>query len=329
MNIAVLLEVGIGLIFIWVLLALITSAVLDWLSQAFKWRADMLMQAIGNLLTGKDLTSDPVTKQMVEYFYNQPLIKGLHSNGGKRLPSQIPSKQFASAIFDVIIKAGTEDSPANRAKPTFERLQESINTIKNLEAGMGGSDALGATKASLSNLAQAMDALLVDVTRKAEEADHAIAEARDRVEEWFNDAMTRVGGAYKRRAQIASLIVGIALAAVLNADALSIADTLWRQPLIREALVAQAEGFQLPENQATVTTQQIVDSYNDLQGLSVPLGWNADNLPANNSAGSWALKVTGILLSGIAAAQGAPFWFDVMRKIISLRSGGSSEAPKG
>lgn len=324
MNIAVLLEVGIGLIFIWVLLALITSAVLDWISQAFKWRADMLMQAIGNLLTGKDLTSDPVTKQMVEYFYNQPLIKGLHSNGGKRLPSQIPSKQFASALFDVIIKAGTEDSPANRAKPAFERLQESIQAIKNLEDAVGG-----ATKASLSNLAQAMDALLVDVTRKAEEADHAIAEARDRVEEWFNDAMTRVGGAYKRRAQIASLIVGVALAAALNADALSIADTLWRQPLIRQALVAQAENFQLPEGQQAASTQQIVDNYNELQGLSVPLGWNADNLPANNAAGGWALKITGILLSGIAAAQGAPFWFDVMRKLISLRSGGSSEAPKG
>ena len=324
MNIAVLLEVGIGLIFIWVLLALITSAVLDWISQAFKWRADMLMQAIGNLLTGKDLTSDPVTKQMVEYFYNQPLIKGLHSNGGKRLPSQIPSKQFASALFDVIIKAGTEDSPANRAKPAFERLQESIQAIKNLEDSVGG-----ATKASLSNLAQAMDALLVDVTRKAEEADHAIAEARDRVEEWFNDAMTRVGGAYKRRAQIASLIVGVALAAALNADALSIADTLWRQPLIRQALVAQAENFQLPEGQQAASTQQIVDNYNELQGLSVPLGWSADNLPANNAAGGWALKITGILLSGIAAAQGAPFWFDVMRKLISLRSGGSSEAPKG
>lgn len=324
MNIAVLLEVGIGLIFIWVLLALITSAVLDWISQAFKWRADMLMQAIGNLLTGKDLTSDPVTKQMVDYFYNQPLIKGLHSNGGKRLPSQIPSKQFASALFDVIIKAGTEDSPANRAKPAFERLQESIQAIKNLEDSVGG-----ATKASLSNLAQAMDALLVDVTRKAEEADHAIAEARDRVEEWFNDAMTRVGGAYKRRAQIASLIVGVALAAALNADALSIADTLWRQPLIRQALVAQAENFQLPEGQQAASTQQIVDNYNELQGLSVPLGWSADNLPANNAAGGWALKITGILLSGIAAAQGAPFWFDVMRKLISLRSGGSSEAPKG
>jgi ElaB/YqjD/DUF883 family membrane-anchored ribosome-binding protein len=327
MNIAVLLEVGIGLIFIWVLLSLITSAILDWVSQVFKWRADMLMQAIGNLLTGKDMLSDPVTRQLVEYFYNQPLIKGLHSNGGKRLPSQIPSKQFASAIFDVIIRAGTDDSPANRTRPAFERLQESLNAIRNLSQAEGG-EAFNATKASLSNLAQTLDALLVDVTRKAEEADHAITEARDRVEEWFNDAMDRVGGAYKRRAQIASLVVGITLATAINADALSIADTLWRQPIIREVLVSQAESFQLPEGQTAPSTQQIVDSYNDLQGLSVPLGWSADSQPIN-TAGGWVLKVTGILLSGIAAAQGAPFWFDMMRKLISLRSGSSSEAPKG
>ncbi len=284
------------------------------------WRAQMLEQAIANMLTGKDLLQDELAKKTVENFYNQPLLKGLHSGGGNRKPSQIPSKQFASAIFDSLIKAGTEDSDVNRAKPAFERLQESIQTIKKQAAASSE----GAVSSGMHNLAQAMETLLIDVSHKTEEADKSIAEARKRIENWYNDAMDRVGGAYKRKAQAAALVAGLVLAAVLNADALAIANTLWREPLIREALVAQAENFQLPADQKA-SSQQIIDNYNTLQGLSVPLGWSTDNIREVNSANAVVLKIVGIALSGIAAAQGAPFWFDVMRKLLSLRSGGASE----
>jgi hypothetical protein len=61
-----------------------------------------------------------------------------------------------------------------------------------------------------------------------------------------------------------------------------------------------------------------------LNALSLPVGWtfkkaaNADDPRAfPTSAGEWALKLIGILITGMAAAQGAPFWFDLMRKLIS------------
>jgi hypothetical protein len=34
----------------------------------------------------------------------------------------------------------------------------------------------------------------------------------------------------------------------------------------------------------------------------------------------WVLKVVGVLLTGFAVSQGAPFWFDVLNKVIVVRS---------
>jgi hypothetical protein len=48
------------------------------------------------------------------------------------------------------------------------------------------------------------------------------------------------------------------------------------------------------------------------------------NLPATSSFSGWALKIFGILITGIAAAQGAPFWFDVLKKLINIRMTGAN-----
>lgn len=39
-----------------------------------------------------------------------------------------------------------------------------------------------------------------------------------------------------------------------------------------------------------------------------------------SGAGGWFAKVSGLLLTAIAITLGAPFWFDVLNKIIVVRS---------
>jgi hypothetical protein len=41
----------------------------------------------------------------------------------------------------------------------------------------------------------------------------------------------------------------------------------------------------------------------------------------------WA-KLLGLLLTGIAISLGAPFWFDLLNKVVSIRSAGRSPAEK-
>jgi hypothetical protein len=48
------------------------------------------------------------------------------------------------------------------------------------------------------------------------------------------------------------------------------------------------------------------------------------NVPQPNDLPGWILKFLGLALTGLAVAQGAPFWFDILKKIINVRFTGSN-----
>ena len=48
---------------------------------------------------------------------------------------------------------------------------------------------------------------------------------------WFDNAMDRVGGAYKRWTQVWSFVFALIFAVLLNVSTTEIAQTLWRHPV--------------------------------------------------------------------------------------------------
>jgi hypothetical protein len=48
------------------------------------------------------------------------------------------------------------------------------------------------------------------------------------------------------------------------------------------------------------------------------------NAPHFNDLTGWVLKLVGLVVSGMAAAQGAPFWFDLLKRIVNVRSSGAN-----
>jgi hypothetical protein len=48
------------------------------------------------------------------------------------------------------------------------------------------------------------------------------------------------------------------------------------------------------------------------------------NTPNFNDPAGMLLKLVGLFISGVAAAQGAPFWFDILKKIINVRTSGAN-----
>jgi CRISPR/Cas system CSM-associated protein Csm2 small subunit len=46
------------------------------------------------------------------------------------------------------------------------------------------------------------------------------------------------------------------------------------------------------------------------------------NAPQFNDEAGWLVKCLGILITAVAASQGAPFWFDLLKKIINVRLSG-------
>ena len=86
------LDVAIGLSFVYLLLALICSAVNEAIAGAFKTRAKVLEEGVTRML------GDPQVKSLV---YQHPLIKALSPRDDKTLPSYIDSRKFALALMDV------------------------------------------------------------------------------------------------------------------------------------------------------------------------------------------------------------------------------------
>lgn len=294
MDLTVIIQVAIGIIFVWVILAVITSQIQEWIASSLAWRASMLENAIEQML------GNPEVKNKL---YNHPLIQGLYSSNGKRKPGGIPQDKFAMVLFEEVINSGITVADA---KNTFDNLKKSVSALKSKGEG-----------SALTNFANSLDTLLIGIEEKADDATHSITEARVRVESWFNDSMERLGGAYRRRMQIVGIIVGIAVAATLNVDTGAIMNTLWRDPVLRQAIVTQASQVKETDVQSgqTPSIEEIAKNAEKLNVLSLPIGWSSKNIPTD--ANGWVAKIVGILLSGMAAAQGAPYWFDIMRKLVT------------
>lgn len=178
-------------------------------------------------------------------------------------------------------------------------------------------------------LGRALDSLLLDASTFATDHEEALALARKNVEQWFDATMDRTSGWYKRNVQLTLFVIGLFVASLLNIDSYTIATTLWREPTIRQALVAQAEKFELPPPTSPDSDIDPAEAIRTLstklsQDLKLPVGWSTETSPADR--GGWSVKVLGLLLSAGAASFGAPFWFDVLDKFMNIRSAGKKPA---
>jgi ribosomal protein L18E len=50
--------------------------------------------------------------------------------------------------------------------------------------------------------------------------------------------------------------------------------------------------------------------------------------PQQNKQTNPALKLIGIFITALATRQGAPFWFDILKRIVNLRGTGANPAEK-
>lgn len=364
------LEVVIGVMFVYLLLSFIVTAVQELIDSTFKLRAAQLARGLQKLLGSKDNKDE---------FLQHPLIKGMSPTNllfrsGNRNPSYIPPRSFVLTLLDMIAKA---DPTKLR---TVQDIQDGIKNLKN------------------ADLKSALTLLLHD-------AQMDLAKFEKNVEIWFNDQMDRVTGWYKRKVQLIIVIVALVISVFMNADSLVIIRNISTNSTLRASLVAQAEkvsGATKAESKAgqkpsgdsddaavtkeiSVRFAAVENSINRVEGLGLPIrfGWwksltddcekGAQNCRPGNLEGwrSYAFgwwwngvvknedcakdakncrrgdlkycptanpkdckeflfmaAIPGWLLTAFAISLGAPFWFDMLNKVISIRSTGKAPDEK-
>ena len=155
------------------------------------------------------------------------------------------------------------------------------------------------------------------------------------VESWYDETMVRVGGWYKRRIQILLLLMGFVAAAALNIDAIHIASALAANPALA-AKVADRAATAAADYGATKASSALTgdakaqiaaaktkadSARKQLQDLNLPIGWTGGH--STHTIPEHLLMVAGWLITALAASFGAPFWFDLINKLVPLRSSGA------
>lgn len=226
-------------------------------------------------------------------FFDHGLIASTKTNGRTRDPSYLSGRSVALALLDSL----------DTGKP--------VPAVDDLVAAIG--------KLPDSNV---KDALVTAAT----EAQGDIDKLRSGIAAWFDDSMDRVAGVYKRYMQWITFAVGLTLAVLLNVDTVTLAKSLWLDSALRGQAVELAQT--VAKSQDDVAQATLVTLQQDLRPL--PVGW--EEAKGRPDAGWYQsppaviAKLVGWLITALAISLGAPFWFDLLSKFVSLRATGNKPA---
>ena len=169
------------------------------------------------------------------------------------------------------------------------------------------------------------------------------------IEQWYDDTMERVSTWYKRRLQIITFVIGFFIAAIFNVDTIAIVKKLADDPILREQMVAMAKDFVEDEE-----VKKIVAGIKDPKAVTDTSGTQIDTVKfnqlvkftktANDASSVLSIKLNqekfcgivylswsgflGWLITAIALSLGSPFWFDILNKLVKLRTASQPAAEK-
>jgi hypothetical protein len=313
------LDVAIGLVLVYLLLSVLLTSISEALEAILKSRASDLEHALSQLFQGNEA--------LLTSFYQHPVIAGLYRGpyeprpaaglprGRSSLPSYIPREAFSAAIMDL----------ANSHGPTRDAMEQALQSLT------------------------------------AHAGTHPMA-SRRAIEAWFDGAMDRASGWFKRRTQLRLFLLGIGIALIGNVNSVTIGQYLALNQEARERIVQAApqiasaarssDGANVAANesagsdsagnetQAASPAAAVGDSWRrtgaQLEAIGLPIGWSDpvtrltfSGFPAQPASSPERMArlalmaiilVGGYLATAFAIMLGAPFWFDILNKLMIVRS---------
>ena len=319
-----MLDVLIGLTLVYLILSTAASIGAELLESWLRERGRLLERGISQILAQTIEASvdaagnnrDDAAQELVAILYNSPFIYSLYEGnyqpGGRSLPSAIPAARFAGALIAL-----------SEQEPRFLAVANNMLKVAGLELK---ADEHGKLIRELG---------LDEPIRKA-------------LAQYFDESMERVSGWYKRHVRLVLLAIGASFAVLLNVDTLSIVRSLSQDDALRAQVVEAAIGIQqqpgavagsggepiCKDMNAAICREQLGRQLALVQSLGLPLGWNAPGLPAcvpqggpSCSKGETLVagllfvvsKIAGLLLTALATTLGAPFWFDLLKRLVDTR----------
>ncbi|MGF1933708.1 MAG: hypothetical protein RM347_004830 [Nostoc sp. ChiQUE02] len=379
MNLPVVVDITLGLVFIYLILSLLASEIQELIATLLQWRAKHLKTSIELLLAGgsESEKSDIIHAiNLVQKLYNDPLINTLNQQAKDKVekhfreiaknpdkqviekqsgPSYLPSETFAITLLDTLkipqlinyVKHPSEDAKTNlyMILASYKELKKGINnptsaSYQRIKEIYGNIDEtfINFVNDELpnevpNNLIKSLGVIAQRSRIKVGDLTEEMNQFKNEVETWFDRSMDRASGVYKRNAKGVAILIGILVALLTNTDTFHLIKRLSQDSVIRSTI--------------TQSASQKIDYINDsearkeieklLGNASIPIGWQNINqqfeLLDTTESNRVYIRISqvfklicGWIVSGLAIAMGAPFWFDILNKVINVRNAGPKPA---
>lgn len=334
---SIAIDVALGLCFVFLLYSLLATIIQEFIMRILSLRARMLVKAVSRMLdqsdeiagnkladffleAGRNLArffddsfrNRPVTKR----FYTHPIIKYLGESAWNRKPSYLAASTFSQTLIDLL------------RGPDYDGSQDQMKLIRDSIYN----NSIFAAKCDAD----------CQLRMFLAESKGDVEKFRAHLEKWFNETMERCTGWFKKQTQFILLILGFVLAVIFNIDAVAISrilstDTNAREQLVQLATQSQAklnpENFRADtsateeqQKEAMERAYKEVTASIDESASVLGLGWDG-SMRAYQSSG-WSM-FAGWLLTAFAISLGAPFWFDLLNKVMMLRASVRTEEVAG
>jgi hypothetical protein len=313
MGVFPMLDLIVGLSFVYLLLALVCTTVMEWIAQWRNMRGTFLVEGTSRLFGEADAKDQPFTQTYLRH----PLIRTLRDR--ERTPSYVPSRIFAMALRDTL-KHAPKVAGVAASRPA--ELEATLAALKD------DSDTATAT------------------------ADEWPSE--DALALWYDQAMERVSGTYKRKTRTIVFWLAAAITLAFNANTITLSSNLWKNPTLRAYLVERAkvrldQGAPLetveytnptspnpsPPRDSTKSPDRLLAEEQSMLGelfswstAGPEIGRMRERFGSTSGLALWLLlSLIGWTITALAVSLGAPFWFDTLNRFMQLRSSGAPPPP--
>ena len=291
------LDVVIGLAFVYLLLALICTTIMEWIAQLGKMRANMLERSVQQLFDEENSPETPVTIE----FFTHPLIQALRSPNQR--PSYIPGPIFAKALRDVLSQKQTGEQMSAGLKQSLEALSG--------KAGEAPDE---------TQLGEWYDQVMERVSGAYKRA----------TRKWIiilafgltvitNASTVRLAGNLWQNPTLRAYVVERARARLEEGPPLETVE--YTEP-DNPKPTAPVEPDTTKSRNTVLAEEQAL--------LGDLLGWSGEWAALRGHYVSWPLlHLLGWVLTALAVSLGAPFWFDTLSRFMNLRGAGTPPPKTG
>lgn len=312
------LEVAIGLVFVYLLLCLLCSGISEAVARVLAWRSKTLEEALKKLLNNpelfKEISQNSLLSELhLDRWYHKILgfLPVFKQQGN---PTSVPTQSFVMTLFEYLLKNAKDMS------------REDIEKLLN---GLPDSD-LKTTLLTIFN----------SIETGIDKAEEIVARLKEGVGKWFDDKMEQLTAWYKRKIKVCLFIIAVLVVSFLNIDTFMIGNSLYHNSQLRDSVVSAAAEMAKTETEPAALAGKVEDMIDEFYGkfqlLGLPIGWAPDQAGEENKDPrgvpddftGWLYKVLGLLITSIAVTLGAPFWYQKLQALLRMRSEQKLPTPK-